>query len=622
MQTFLSFNKPLLLIQINKIFHIGSELVRMSIDSVKNEPLSRTFLRIKSYFFEPHRFKLLIPVQKNTYEHFLSNQLAQAKHDLLIDKVMDSFTYTPIISIVIPVYNTPVKWLDPCIRSVLDQWYDQFELIIYDDGSSNEETQKALDKIKSLDPKIKLIKGEERLQISMATNQALSHVTGEFVAFMDHDDTIEPFALMEIVKTINSDPNVDVIYSDEDKLDPKGMRFGPYFKSDFDEDLLISNNYISHLCVVRKAVGDKIGWLKEGMDGAQDHDLLLRLIDVTKNILHIPKVLYSWRQYPGSTALSHDEKPYALEAGKKAVREYTQRHSIDAEVSDGPWKGAYRLKRRLTHEPLVSIIIPFKDQSAFLEQCIQSILEKTSYTNFELLLVNNNSELPETNSLIEKFASKKEIRLLNYSKEFNFSDINNFACEHALGEHVLFLNNDTAVINADWLTEMASQIERKNVGVVGANLRYADDTVQHQGVVLGIGGFAGHIFRHFPADDCRHFSQGLVRQYSAVTGACLLTRKQLFLSVGGFDSENLKIALNDVDFCLKIREKGYKVIYTPYAQLYHYESKSRGYEDTPEKKARLQNEGKYLLNKWRSLIQFDPFYNPNLTLDREDVSLR
>lgn len=599
-----------------------SELARMTIDSLKSESLSRTFLRVKTYFFEPHRFKLLLPVQTNTYEHFLSKQFAQAKHDLHIEKVIDSFKHKPLISIVIPVYNTPLKWLDPCIHSVLDQWYDQFELIIYDDGSSSLETLNALDKIESMDARIKLIKGQERLQISMATNQAISYAKGEFIAFIDHDDTIEPYALMEIVKAINKHPKADIIYSDEDKIDPKGMRFGPYFKSDFDEDLLISNNYISHLCIVRRALGEKINWLKEGTDGAQDHDLLLRLIDLTSNIIHVPKVLYSWRQYPGSTALSHDEKPYAVIAGKKAVEDYMVRHSITGGVSDGPWKGAYRLKRKIDQEPLTSIIIPFKDQPEYLANCIKSILEKTNYSNFEILLVDNNSELAETKSLLKNLASKKEVRLLSYFEEFNFSAINNFAAKQASGEFLLFLNNDTTVINGDWLTEMVSHIKRKNIGAVGANLRYADNTVQHQGVVLGIGGFAGHIFRHFPADDCRHFSQGLVRQYSAVTGACLMTRKELFLSVGGFDADNLKIALNDVDYCLKLREKGLRVIYTPYAQLYHYESKSRGYEDTPEKMARLQNEGNYLLNKWQDLIESDPFYNPNLTLDREDLSLR
>jgi len=594
----------------------------MTRDSISNESPQRTFLRIKSYFFEPYRFKLLLTAEADSYEQFLIQQYAQAKHDYQVHKTIEKLSYTPKISVVIPVYNTPLKWLYPCIHSVLDQWYERFEVVIYDDGSSSSDTLNALDKIQSLDDRIILVKGNERQGISAATNQAISYVQGDFVAFMDHDDTIEPFAFMEVAKAINNHPNADIFYSDEDKIDPKGKRFGPYFKSDFDEDLLLANNYISHLCVVRKATGEKVSWLQKGTDGAQDHDFLLRLIDVTSSIIHIPKVLYSWRQHPGSTALSHDEKPYAFLAGKRAVEGYIERHGIAGEVKDGPWKGAYRIERKLDEEPLVSIIIPFKDHPALLDNCVSSILEKTTYQNFEILLVDNNSELNETKSLLKKLHSNKEIRLIKFSKEFNFSAINNFASEQSLGEYLLFLNNDTTVINADWLTEMVSHIKRKNVGVVGANLRYQDNSVQHQGVVLGIGGFAGHIFRHFPADECRHFSQGLVRQYSAVTGACLLTHRKLFISLGGFDAENLKIALNDVDYCLKVREQGLKVIYTPYAQLYHYESKSRGYENTPEKIARLQKEGTFLKNKWRYLIESDPYYNPNLSLDREDLSLR
>jgi len=594
----------------------------MSIDSLKNEPLSRTLLRIKSYFFEPIRFNHLLPAESNTYAHFLERQDAIALHDLKVNKVLDSLAINPLITVIVPVFNTPPKWLHPCINSILGQWYDRFELIIYDDGSSNKETLKALEKIKLLDSRIKLIHGEERLQISLATNKALSYASGEFIAFIDHDDKIEPNAFMEVVRSINKTPDIDIIYTDEDKIDQKGKRFGPYFKSDFDEDLLLSNNFISHLCVVRRSIGERVGWLKEGMEGAQDHDLLLRLIEHTTKIAHIPKVLYSWRQYPGSTALSHSEKPYALEAGRKAVKEYISRQNIDASVSNGPWGGAYRLNRVIKTSPLVTIIVPFKDQSDYLERCIESVLTKTSYENFEILLVDNNSAENKTKQLLKKLAVNDKIQILEYNLPFNFSAINNYAAKHASGDYLLFLNNDTEVINEDWLTEMLMHIERSNVGVVGANLRYEDDTVQHQGVILGIGGYAGHIFRHFPADENRHFSQGLVRQYSAVTGACLLTKTNLFHSVSGFDAENLQIAFNDVDYCLKIKSEGYRVIYTPYAKLYHYESKSRGYEDTKEKLERFQQEGRYLINKWRDLFEADSFYNQNLTLDREDLSLR
>jgi GT2 family glycosyltransferase len=609
----LNFKKP---------FRVFSELVRMSFDSLKNEPFSRTISRIKSYVHEPYRFELLTADGRDVYESLLVRQYAQAKHDFQIEQVLDSASIQPLISVVIPVYNTPVKWLEFCVRSVLDQWYQKFELILYDDCSSDPETTSMLTKLSLLDSRITLVRGAERMQISRATNEALTHIKGEFVAFMDHDDSLEPFALMEIVRAINTHPDVEVIYSDEDKIDEKGRRFGPYFKSDFDQDLLLSNNFISHLCVIRTTTGLKVNWLTPGTDGAQDHDLLLRIIELTTNFIHVPKVLYSWRQYPGSTALSHDEKPYALQAGKEAVKNYAVRNEISAEVALGPWAGAYRLLRSPKSNKVVSIIIPFRDEPKFLRNCVDSILSKTAYNNYEILLVNNRSQLAETDSLIKSYSSNAAIQIVDHPQPFNFSEINNTAAEFAKGEFLLFLNNDTEPINPEWLTEMVAHIERAEVGVVGANLRYSDNTVQHQGVVLGIGGFAGHLFRHFPADECRHFSQGLVRQYSAVTGACLMTKKALFQSLGGFDAVNLKIALNDVDYCLKVRDHGLRVIYTPYAQLYHFESKSRGYEDTPEKLERLNREGKYLIKKWRNLIGDDPFYNPNLTLDREDLSLR
>lgn len=594
----------------------------MTFDSLQNEPLSRTLLRIQSYAHEPHRFQLLTSSQKDGYEHFLQKQFAQAKHDYQVHSAISALKHKPLISIVVPVYNTPIKWLELCVHSVLEQWYENFQLILFDDCSSQKATHATLERLHRLDDRILLVKGEKRRQISLATNEAIKHANGEYVAFMDHDDTIEPFALMEVARAINQFPKADILYSDEDKIDQQGKRFGPYFKSDFDDDLLLANNYISHLCVVRKSLGDQINWLSEGTDGAQDHDFLLRAVEQTNEVVHISKVLYSWRQYPGSTALSHSEKPYALEAGRNAIRSYAARNQIDGEVLDGPWPGAYRLKRTIVSHPLVSIIIPFRDQPLLLDKCVKSILTKTSYANFEIVLVNNNSMHEDTLNLIEELASNQRIRVLEYNNPFNFSDINNFAANHSIGDVLLFLNNDTEVINEEWLYEMVSHIEREDVGIVGANLRYSDNTVQHQGVTLGIGGFAGHVFRHFPADECRHFSQGLVRQYSAVTGACLMTRKKLFLSIGGFDSKNLKIALNDVDYCLEVRKKGLKIIYTPYAQLYHFESKSRGYEDTPEKKARLEKEAQFLINKWRDLIISDPFYNQNLTLDREDFSLR
>lgn len=608
--------------RINSIISIAKGLIRVTLDSISNEPISRTVSRINSYFSEPHRFALLDTSNQNRYEGFLRLHFDTIKHELFKTSDVQRLENGPLISVVIPTYNPNIAWLTAAVVSVVDQWYKNLEIIIYDDGSNQKKKKGALRKLAKLDPRIKLILGDENQHICGATNNAILHAKGSFIALLDHDDLLTPYALAKVVQFIHQHQDADVFYTDEDKVDVKGNRFGPYFKSDFDDVLLLRNNFINHLLVVRKTLGDRLGWMRKGFEGAQDHDFLLRCLALKAKFIHVPVIGYSWRQHEGSTAMDHGQKQYAWEAGKKAIESYLEQFEPDAQVSEGLWRGAYQINRPIVDPPLVSVIIPFKDEPELLEKCVLSIVNKTNYPNYELLLVNNNSELAKTKNLITTFKVFPQIRIKDHHKEFNFAEINNEAVKDAKGSLFLFLNNDTEIINGGWLNNMVMNILPNDVGVVGANLHYEDDTVQHQGVVLGIGGFAGHLFRHFPAERAQHFSQGVVRQYSAVTGACLLTKKTVFDAVQGFDAQNFPIAFNDVDYCLKVRKQGFKVIYTPNAILYHFESKTRGYEDTPEKIARFQKEGTALKNKWGKLLENDPFYNPNLTLEREDMSWR
>jgi glycosyltransferase involved in cell wall biosynthesis len=590
-------------------------------DSFRQAGLKTTLQRCFAYLSGNRKLHEL-PVLDAHYSEYLKKL---ALEELDTDEArmeIAQWPYQPKISIVLPVYNTPEKWLKLCIQSVLKQHYNQWELCIYDDASTQAHVAQILNDFAKKDSRIRVSFGKRNLHISEASNHAINLSTGEFIALLDHDDELHPAALYEVVKLLQKHPQADVVYSDEDKISTEQVRSAPYFKSDFNFDLLLGNNYICHFTVIRKAIGEKVGWFRKGFEGAQDHDLLLRLSEVTKNIFHIPKVLYHWRLIPGSTASGHSEKDYAELAGKRCLEDYVKRNSIHAEVISGPWKGAYYLKRKLQEQPQVSIIVPFKDGASYLRNISNGILQATKYSAIELLLVDNNSEKEETAILLEELKQDSRVKVLKYEKAFNFSAINNFAVAQSTSDYVLLLNNDMQIIHEDWLERMMSEIVREDVGAVGGSLWYEDDTLQHYGVILGIGGMAGHAFKGFPAKECRHYSQGLVRNVSAVTGACLLTKKHLYTQVGGLDEEHFKIALNDIDFCLKIREMGHLIVFTPYACLYHFESKSRGYEDTPEKKARFAAETKAFQEKWGDIIFNDPYYNVNLTLQAEDFSLR
>jgi GT2 family glycosyltransferase len=539
-----------------------------------------------------------------------------------------SFGTSPKISIVVPVWDVDKKWLISMIESVINQTYQNWELCIVDADSKKTHIKKILTEYQNRDPRIKIKYLGKNGGISENTNEAITLANGDYIGFLDHDDELAPFALYEVVKYINSHPEANLIYSDEDKIYETGHRSEPFFKPDWAPDHFLSQNYICHFCVIKREMLARTGGLRKEFDGSQDYDLLLRLTEILRDseIGHIPKVLYHWRVLPSSTSYNVLAKPAVISSSTKAIQEAVNRRGIPAGVSEGITRDTYRVKYVIQGTPLISIIIPTRDHGKDLTRCVQSVLAKTTYDNYEILIVNNNSEDPETYRIFTDLKKDRRIQIINYDKEFNFSCINNFAAGHAKGEFLLFLNNDTEVIRNEWLAAMLEHAQRKEIGAVGAKLLYPDNTIQHAGVVLGIGppgsAVAGHSHKYLPARSPGYFSSlNLIRNYSAVTAACLMIRKEVFLDVGGFD-ENLGIAFNDVDLCMKIRKAGYFIVYTPFAELYHTESKSRGYEDTPEKVKRFQTEITYFRSRWGTVIdRGDPFYNRNLSHRKEDFSL-
>ncbi|MBE0428408.1 MAG: glycosyltransferase family 2 protein [Thermoleophilia bacterium] len=538
-----------------------------------------------------------------------------------IQAEIENFAYKPKISVIVPVYNVKLKLLNECIRSVTSQYYDNWELCIYDDASTESNTKKCLRKWSSYgDERIKVRFGRSNMHISGASNEALKMATGEFVALLDNDDVLAKHALFESVKLLNEREEADFIYSDEDKLDLKGRRCNPFFKPDWSIDLFLSAMYTCHLGIFRKAVIDRIGGFRKGYEGSQDYDLVLRVIKEVdeRNILHIPKILYHWRMLETSTALNSPAKMYAYEAAVAALNDYLRRNGIAGEAVHDSSLGFYRIKYRIKGNPLVSIIIPFKDKPGILKKCLESILQKTGYGNYEILLVNNQSRKRETLEYLEEIKNNGKTRILAYDHEFNFSSINNHAARKANGDYLIFLNNDTEVIDGNWLENMLQHAQRKEVGAVGALLLYPDDTIQHAGIVVGLGGTAGHVHHGISVEDPEYAGvMRVARNYSAVTGACLMVKKDLFFRVNGFDEKDFSIAFNDVDLCLKLRELGYLIVYTPYAKLYHHESVSRGYdmemaESNPERYEKFTEEQNRLREKWAHVIMHDPYYNPNL----------
>lgn len=555
-------------------------------------------------------------------------QVERAEYsDSKMEMLQQSLQYRPTISVIMPTYNTSELFLRRAIESVRAQSYFNWELCIADDASPQAHVSQVLEEYAQQDERIKTVIRERNGHISAASNSALALATGEFVALLDHDDELAQHALLVIVGAINRNPSVQILYSDEDKIDEQGNRSQPHFKPDWNPDLFFSQNYVCHLSVYRRHLLTRIGSFRTGVEGSQDHDLLLRCLPYVQaeDILHVPKVLYHWRMFEGSTALAPKEKSYTTEAGIKALRDFFSeqgRHDISVEA--GALPNTYRLHYPIPNpKPLVSLLIPTRDMLGLLRQCIQSILEKTAYKNYEILILDNDSVQPATHEYLEALQTRQaHVRVLPYRHSFNFSAINNFGVEHAQGEIIGLINNDIKVINAEWLSEMVSHALRPEIGCVGAKLYYDDDTIQHAGVIVGVGGVAAHSHKHFHRNDPGYFGRlKVVQNLSAVTAACLIVRKKVYEEVGGLEEDNLRVAFNDVDFCLKVREAGYLNLWTPYAELYHLESKSRGAEDTPEKQARFHREIEYVMNKWGEMLRCDPFYNKNLSLDTDDFSL-
>ena len=557
------------------------------------------------------------------YSEWIKHNFA-TKEQLEIQK-QTKFEYEPLISVVVPLYKTPKNYLKALVDSIKAQSYSNWELVLSDGSGEPSPIADLLNQMSSEDNRIKVISADKQYRIVENTNRAIDHANGEFIAFADHDDCLAPDALFEAVKALNEDKAIEFIYTDEDKTDGNGKTFfEPQMKPDFNLDLLRTVNYICHLSVIKREILDKIGYLDNKYEGAQDYDLTLRAIENTDKIYHIPRVLYHWRSHVNSTAENPESKKYAFEAGRRAIQAHYDRLNIKAEVIDGEYPGLYRTKYIRDYDPLISIIIPNKDHIDDLKRCIDSIEEKSSYKNYEFIIVENNSENDETFEFYKKLEEEnKKVKVVYYKGIFNFSLINNFGAEHANGEYYLLLNNDTSIINGDCFDEMLGYCMRSDVGIVGARLYFEDDTIQHAGVVVGFGGIAGHCFVMQPRGNTGYCHRIICAQdYSAVTAACMMVDAKVFKEVNGL-SGDLAVAFNDIDFCLRVREAGYLVVYNPYAELYHFESKSRGLEDTPEKVSRFNSEIDKFEKRWGDFLEKgDPYYSPNLTLDSQDFSLR
>ena len=555
------------------------------------------------------------------------------KYDLEKQKNTE-FSYSPKISIVVPMYKTNMKFFEELINSLKNQTYSKWELCLADGSpEKNKEFEKNIENNNKI--KYKFLGKNEG--ISENTNEAIKMATGEYIGFLDHDDTLSENALYEIVNCLNKDKSVDFIYTDEDKLDQNYMYFDPYFKPDFSPETLECNNYITHFVVVKKDLIDKIGMLDSKYNGAQDFDFVLRATEKSKKIVHIPKVLYHWRVHRESTAFLPDTKPYAFEAGKRAVEAHLNRIGKKANVEESQdVPGAYKINYEIVGNPNVTIIIPNKDNIKLLKRCINSILKLTTYKNYEIFIIENNSIKNTTFKYYKKIAKNTKIKILNYNKntimdlngerkleldnnensklEFNYSSLINFGVKNSKSDFILQLNNDTLLLTPNWLEIFIGYAQNKEIGAVGARLYYPDKTIQHAGIILGINGIAGNALVNLPYGKHAYFGiEAITRNVSAVTGACLFCRRNLYEEVGFMDNKKFKVAFNDVDFCLKLLERGYRNIYNPYIELIHYESKTRGYEDSPEKIKRFEKETENFRKRWSKLLQNDPYYNPNLS---------
>ena len=618
-------DRPLQRSLLSQVKHFWSILKKKGLSYSANKLVEKASPKLSSILV-PTVALVDIPQSDNVnYQKWLNKYYPSSAVLRKIAETIEIFALKPVISLVMPVYNTPELYLREAIDSVINQVYPYWQLCIADDASTDNKIREVLEEYSAKDSRINVVFRTENGHISRCSNSALEITTGEFVALLDHDDLLTPDALYEVALLINRHPEADMIYSDEDKIDDTGKLKDPFFKPDWCPDTFMSRMYTCHLGVYRRELVNLIGGFREGYEGSQDYDLVLRLTEKTTNIFHIPKVLYHWRIHPESAAYRPDQKPYAVIAATKAITDALVRRGEEGEVIASDFGHShYMVRYKIVDYKLVSIIIPTRDLGDVLDKCLTSIFEKSIYPNYEVVLIDNGSREEYTAKVIAKWQEKEPNRFKCYPLDipFNYSAINNYAVQQAQGDFLLFLNNDIEVITPDWIDAMVEQVQRPSIGAVGALLLYPDDTIQHAGVVIGIGGVAGHSHKYYSVNSSGYFNQLLtINNYSAVTAACLMCKRDVFKDVGGFE-EKLSVAFNDVDLCLKIVTKGYRNIYLPHVKLYHYESKSRGYESTPEKQARFNKEIEYMQSKWKEFIENDPCYSPNLTKVHEDYSIK
>ncbi len=546
-------------------------------------------------------------------------------HSDKVERDIKALYEKPVFSIVLPTYNTNIELLKKCLDSVTSQSYPFWELCIADDCSNDTRVKTFLQSYAEGEKRIKLKFRSENGHISASSNTALGMTTGDYVVLLDHDDELAQNALYYVALQLEETPEAKLIYSDEDKIDSDNQRCEPNFKPDWNQDLLYSQNYICHLTVYETDLIKSVGGFRVGVEGSQDHDLLLRCTDSLEKheIVHIPRILYHWRKIEQSTASDGSAKGYTTQSGIKALKDYFKKRVPGAQVKEGLLPNTYRVNYPVgSKAPLVSLLIPTRDQVEILSLCISSILEKTDYSNYEIIIIDNQSSKPETHEYFKEVSKDQRVRVVKYNKPFNYSAINNFGVKKARGSIIGLVNNDIEVISSEWLDEMVTHANRPKIGCVGAKLYYANDQIQHAGVILGLGGVAGHSHKHADRDSLGYVRRlKVVQNMSAVTAACLLVKKEIFNEVNGLNENDLPVAFNDVDFCLRVREAGYRNLWTPYAELYHHESISRGFEDTPEKKARFSGEVAYMKDTWGDQLLNDPAYNPNLSKDTEDFSI-
>ena len=586
------------------------ELFSLAVSITINEgPGSLVKAVAQRYLKRKRAFHTLGPNKQ--YQMWLEYNRLTDRITTAMSEEIAGFRYGPRISVVMPVHNADDKWLETAVNSLIRQVYTNWELCLALDTSTEKHLRRILEEYRSKDIRVKVTGLGANAGVAAVLNDAVSSATGEFVALLCPCDELTPNALYEVAKLLNERPEVDYVYTDEDQIDVSGRRVEPFFKPDWSPDLLLSTNYVGHLSVVRKSLLYEVEGFRSGLDGSEQYDLILRVVEKTSKIAHIAKPLYSRRILPDS------ETTVKEELAKKALQDALSRRGIKGEILDG-YGGHYRAKYDLSGGPLVSIIVPTKDHINLLRRCIDSIESKTTYKEYEIIIVDNNSTEPETLS----YLSSLKHRVLRFNESYNFSKINNFAAREARGDHLVFLNNDTEVIEPEWLEAMLEHSQRPEVGAVGALLIFPcgkhasqEETIQHAGVVLGICGVAGHAFRNLPVNHANYFDlHKVTRNCSAVTFACAMMRKSLYEEFNGLN-EDIPISFNDIDLCLRIREKGYLIVFTPYARLYHYECATRGRLHPPEDETST-------LNRWsNSILEGDPYYNPNLTFLREDFSL-